>query len=113
MFDGTLHVIINNQVASSGELALVYAKSLPKVIFYGCNTLGIGQFGDLCIYYLPNSNVTLWCPQKVFNTVISETEGMKPDFWITEITAIIEHFSKWLSAFFREDTMLQLMHGAF
>ncbi len=82
LFKGTLHVIINNGVASSGELALVYAKSLPRVIFYGCNTLGIGQFGDLCIYYLPNSNITLWCPQKVFNTVIPETEGMKPDFWI-------------------------------
>lgn len=82
LFNGTLHVIINNGVASSGELALVYEKTLSKVIFYGCNTLGIGQFGDLCIYYLPNSNITLWCPQKVFNTVIPETEGMKPDFWI-------------------------------
>lgn len=82
LFGGTLHVIVNSRVASSGELALVYAQSLPKVIFYGCNTLGIGQFGDLCIYYLPYSNITLWCPQKVFNTVIQETEGLNPDYWI-------------------------------
>lgn len=82
LFCGTLHVIFNNCVASSGELALIYARSLPKVVFYGCNTMGIGHFGDLCIYYLPHSKITLWCPQKVFQTIIPETEGMHPDFWI-------------------------------
>lgn len=97
LFTGTLHVIINDGVASSGELAAVYASTLPHVVFYGCSTLGIGQFGDLCVYYLPNSNITLWCPQKVFNTVIPETEGMKPDFWIDShdvVSAVTEHIRR-------------------
>lgn len=92
LFTGTLHVIINDCVASSGELALIYAKTLPKVIFYGCSTLGIGHFGDLCIYYLPHSQITLWCPQKVFQTIIPETVGMCPDFWIDshDVTAAVK-----------------------
>lgn len=82
VFGGQLHVIINDLVASSGEVAIAWAASLPRVRFYGCNSLGVGRFGDLCIYYLPNSQITLWCPQKVFDTSIAETEGFEPDYWI-------------------------------
>ena len=82
LFNGELHVIINDMVASSTEIAVAWAASLPRVTFYGCNSLGIGCFGDLCIYYLPNSQVVLWCPQKVFDTNIVETVGFEPDYWI-------------------------------
>lgn len=82
LFKGELHVIINDMVASSAEIAIAWAASLPRVTFYGCNSLGIGCFGDLCVYYLPNSQITLWCPQKVFDTNIVETVGFEPDFWI-------------------------------
>ena len=82
LFDGELHVIINDMVASSAEMAIAWADSLPRVTFYGCNSLGIGCFGDLCIYYLPNSQITLWCPQKVFDTNIVETVGFEPNYWI-------------------------------
>lgn len=82
LFNGELHVIINDMVASSTEMAVAWAASLPHVTFYGCNSLGIGCFGDLCIYYLPNSQITLWCPQKVFDTNIVETVGFEPNFWI-------------------------------
>ena len=82
LFNGELHVIINDMVASSAEIAVAWAASLPRVTFYGCNSLGIGCFGDLCIYYLPNSQVVLWCPQKVFDTNIVETVGFEPDYWI-------------------------------
>lgn len=82
LFNGELHVIINDMVASSAEIAVAWAATLPRVTFYGCNSLGIGCFGDLCIYYLPNSKVVLWCPQKVFDTNIVETVGFEPDYWI-------------------------------
>lgn len=83
-FCGALHVIINDQVASSAELAVVMAKQVQNCTFYGCNSLGIGCFGDLCIYYLPNTHIVLWCPQKVFDTGIKEEIGFEPDYWMNE-----------------------------
>lgn len=82
LFAGELHVILNDRVASSAELAVAWAASLPRVTFYGCNSLGIGRFGDLCVYELPHSKILLWCPQKVFLQGIPETFGFEPDFWI-------------------------------
>lgn len=82
LFAGELHVIINDRVGSSAEIAIAWAASLPHTTFYGCNSAGIGRFGDLCVYYLPNSRITLWCPQKVFDTGIVETVGFEPDYWI-------------------------------
>lgn len=82
LFNGELHVIINDMVASSAEIAVAWAATLPRVTFYGCNSLGIGRFGELCIYYLPNSQITLWCPQKIFDTSIVETVGFEPNYWI-------------------------------
>lgn len=81
-FCGALHVILNDGVASSAELALAWAAAYPRVTFYGCSSLGIGRFGDLCIYYLPHSQIALWCPQKVFDAGIQETIGFEPDFWV-------------------------------
>lgn len=81
-FHGALHVILNDGAASSAELALAWAAAYPRVTFYGCNSLGIGRFGDLCIYYLPHSQIALWCPQKVFDAGIQETIGFEPDFWV-------------------------------
>lgn len=84
-FNGKLHVIVNDQVASSTELAIAMAnQQLPGTTFYGCHSLGIGHFGDVCIYYLPNSHIILWCPQKVFDMGIEEELGFEPDYWIDE-----------------------------
>lgn len=82
LFGGELHVILNDRVASSGESAVCWAAACPKVTFYGCNSLGIGRFGYLCIYYLPHSGIVLWCPQKVFDTGLQETAGFEPDYWL-------------------------------
>lgn len=82
LFAGDLHVILNDRVASSGESALCWAATCPKVTFYGCSSLGIGHFGDLYIYDLPHSGIVLWCPQKVFETGIEEAAGFEPDYWI-------------------------------
>lgn len=93
LFNGELHVIINDMVASSTEIAVAWAATFPRVTFYGCNSLGIGSFGDLCIYYLPNSQVVLWCPQKVFDTNIVETVGFEPDYWIdsNDVVTIVQN----------------------
>lgn len=96
LYTGTLHVIMNDSVASSAESAVIMAKSLPNVILYGCNSMGIGRFGDLCIYYLPHSQITVWCPQKVFDNTIEETVGCAPDIWIDSsdtIGVVFKHIS--------------------
>ena len=67
---------------------------MNNAVFYGCNSLGIGKFGDLCIYYLPNSKITLWCPQKVFDNSIEETVGYEPDIWVDNndvVSEVIKH----------------------
>lgn len=97
LFHGQLHVIINDQVASSAELAVAWANTYPRVTFYGCNSLGIGRFGDLHIYYLPNSKITLWCPQKVFDTGIEEAVGFSPNYWIDRddvVSVVLENIAK-------------------
>lgn len=95
-YTGTLHVVINDFVASSAELAVIMAKSVEHVVFYGCNTRGVGRFGDLCIYYLPNSKIVLWCPQKVFDHSIAEGRGFEPDFWIDDeaVVDIVKQYIK-------------------
>jgi hypothetical protein len=95
-FSGHLHVIINNSVASSGELAVIMTSSIRNRTVYGCNTLGIGRFGDLLIYYLPKSKATVWCPHKIYENGIEEGKGYEPDIWIdskdvlNEILGIIQ-----------------------
>lgn len=81
-FKGNLYIIINDRVASSGENAIVFSKNIKNRIVFGCNSLGIGNFGDLLIYYLPNSNITVWLPSKIFDNNIEETVGYTPDFWL-------------------------------
>lgn len=81
-YKGHLHVIINDRVASSGESALTMCECIQIKTVYGCNSLGIGTFGDLLIYYLPHSKITVWCPHKVFQNKIVETKGYSPDIWL-------------------------------
>lgn len=70
--------VVNDRVASSGERAVFMALSLPRAAVYGCNTLGIGRFGDDT---LPHSHTTLWCPQKAFEEA-PEEGGYELDVWI-------------------------------
>lgn len=81
-YKGHLHIIINDRVASSGESALTMCDCIETKTVYGCNSLGIGTFGDLLVYYLPYSNITVWCPHKVFDNKIEETKGYSPDIWL-------------------------------
>lgn len=81
-FSGHLHIIINDSVASSGELAIKMSSCIENRTVYGCNTLGIGRYGDLLIYYLPYSKATVWCPHKIYDSGIEEGQGYEPDIWL-------------------------------
>ena len=84
-FSGHLHIIINDSVASSGELAIKMTSCIENRTIYGCNTLGIGRFGDLLIYYLPHSKATVWCPHKIYESGIIEGQGYEPDVWLDSL----------------------------
>ena len=81
-FSGHLHIIVNDSVASSAELAIKMTSCIENRTIYGCNTLGIGRFGDLLIYYLPYSKATVWCPHKIYENGIEEGQGYEPDVWL-------------------------------
>lgn len=97
-FSGHLHIIINDSVASSGELAIIMASCIKNRTVYGCNTLGIGRFGDLLIYYLPNSKATIWCPHKIYENGIEESKGYEPDYWIDNtdtLNQVLDYIGKY------------------
>ena len=81
-YDGTLFVLINSNVASSGEAAVAYSTSVIKRIFIGENTAGCGTFGDTFTYQLPYSEMKMKVPFKIFLGMGKEGEGFTPDFWV-------------------------------
>jgi hypothetical protein len=91
-YKGLLNIIVNDNVASSGEMAITEAGNVKNVKVFGTNTLGIGKYGDVLIYYLPKSNITVWVPHKVFECGITETKGYTPDIWIDSNTPIEDIF---------------------
>lgn len=62
VFDGTLYVLSNDDIASSGEAALEIIKSVKSCIVVGQNSSGIGVFGDVNTYQLPFSDIRLIVP---------------------------------------------------
>jgi len=97
LFEGALHVIINDDVVSSGEWAVSTIKRVPRAVLYGCNTAGVCTFGDVTFYRLPNSRIILGCPYKIFDIGAKETIGFEPDYWIDDedpVSVVLEHIKK-------------------
>ena len=73
----------NKQTASSGEAAVMYARSVKNAVFVGSATMGCGQFGDLMKWTLPHSGVTFAMGYKVFHMEgFEEGRGLLPDLWL-------------------------------
>lgn len=85
-FDGTLIMLINGDTASSGETAVLYAKSLKHFILMGENSMGCNTFGNVASYSLKHSKIIARIP----NTLnlcgnpddCVEGKGFSPDFWV-------------------------------
>lgn len=82
IYDGTLIILSNDSVASSGEAAINIAKSVRNCIVVGQNSSGIGVFGDVLSYQLPYSEITMNVPHKIFLGGVEEGVGFEPDFWV-------------------------------
>ncbi|MCK4357522.1 MAG: hypothetical protein KAW92_02025 [Candidatus Cloacimonetes bacterium] len=97
-YQGLIIVLANRGTASSGEVAVFYAKSIKNNIFIGENTGGVGRFGEMLSYYLPNSNILLQLPSKIFfypGYDCPEGVGFMPDYWL-DLSRPVKEVVRWL-----------------
>lgn len=85
-FGGTLILLVNGDTASSGESAVLYARSCKKLLLIGENTMGCNTFGNVAGYELPHSRIVCRIPN-VINLCedpedCREGYGFTPDYWV-------------------------------
>ena len=96
-YGGRAVFLYDRGVASSGEAFLDYARSIPGAVLVGENSAGVGTFGEVRQYSLPNSLIRLNLPCKLFLTPESrEGTGYIPDYWIDSATPLKE-IAQWLN----------------
>lgn len=86
MFEGKLIMLVNGDTASSGESAVLYARSCKNLLLIGENTMGCNTFGNVAGYELPHSHIVCRIP----NTInlcqnpedCMEGYGFTPDYWV-------------------------------
>lgn len=99
-FNGKLIMLVNSATASSGETAVMYARSVRDFILIGENTMGCNTFGNVRGYTLKNSGILCRVPN-VINLCENPEEckegyGFEPDYWVDSKNVEAEVI-KWLS----------------
>ncbi len=96
-YKGKMIVLVNKYVGSSGEAAVAYSYSVKNSLRIGENTAGAGTFGNVYIYYLPNSLIRLWLASAViFTPGLVEGKGFMPDYWL-DTDNPIDEIVRWLN----------------
>jgi len=96
-YPGRVIVLMDRHVASSGEAAVAYSKSVRDSLRVGENTGGIGTFGEVRRYYLPHSGIRVNLPCKLFVCEeLLEGRGYLPDIWL-DTSQPIEEIVRWLN----------------
>ncbi len=78
-------VLMDKGTASSGESFIGYLRQLKNVVFIGENSGGIGQFGELARFVLPNTGLSVYFGTKLFfppDFSLTEGIGYLPDLWV-------------------------------
>ncbi|MCM1375145.1 MAG: S41 family peptidase [Muribaculum sp.] len=99
MYKGTLYMLVNSDTASSGESAVLYARSVKNLVLIGENTMGCNTFGNVASYVLGNSGIVCRVPN-VVNLCrnpedCQEGKGFEPDFWV-DSTDVEGEVVEWL-----------------
>lgn len=86
VFDGTAILLVNSDTASAGESAILYARSLKRLILIGENSMGGNTFGNIASYSLSHSGIILRIPNMI-NLCKNpedciEGQGFTPDYWV-------------------------------
>ncbi len=96
-YEGTAVFLIDREVASSGEALVDYSKSIPGVVLVGENSAGVGTFGEVQSYWLPNSHIQFSIPSKLFLVPgFEEGIGYLPDYWLDSSEPVAE-IARWLN----------------
>lgn len=96
LYEGVLYIITNDSVASSGENAINYAlNSVKNCCIIGQNTAGIVTFGEIVMYRLPETNINVTVPHKIFLGGPVEGEGFTPELWLDSVN-YMEEFVAWV-----------------
>lgn len=96
-YSGQAVFLCDREVASSGEAFLDYSLSIPGAVHIGENSAGIGTFGDVRNYWLPNSHIRITLPCKLFIAPgFEEGVGYLPDYWLDSPEPIHE-ITEWMS----------------
>ena len=96
-YQGRAVFLIDRGVASSGEAFADYTKSIPGAVLVGENSGGVGTFGEVRTYWLPNSHIRLNVPSKLFLMPdFQEGVGYIPDYWLDSSNPVQE-VADWLN----------------
>jgi C-terminal processing protease CtpA/Prc len=77
--------LVDGGCASACEMMLALARQIPGVIVAGQNTRGGMSVGEIALFRLPRSGITLSLGTRAFRDPLgdfSETRGFVPDVWI-------------------------------
>jgi len=95
-YSGKLIVLMDRWVASSGEGTVGHSKAVKDLLLIGENSAGIGTFGEIRYYLLPNSQISLSLPSKIFlEPGVLEGKGFLPDLWLDTSDPLAE-LVRWL-----------------
>ncbi len=85
-------ILVDNNVASSAEMGVLYLQSLENSIVIGSNTSGCELFGNLMRLSLPNSGISfaLGADFRCYTNTMQNIEGrgFDPDIWADPATVI-------------------------
>lgn len=96
-FQGKAVFLTDRNVASSGEAFVDFSRCIPNAVLMGENTAGVGTFGEICRYRLPNSGIKLAVPGKLFVAPgFEEGVGYLPDYWL-DTTDPVGEAARWLN----------------
>ncbi|MBK8901677.1 MAG: hypothetical protein IPM53_10875 [Anaerolineaceae bacterium] len=78
-------VLLDKGTASSAESFIGYLRQLENVVFVGENSGGVGQFGEVAHFVLPNTGLPVFFGTKLFfppDLSFTEGIGFLPDVWV-------------------------------
>lgn len=96
-YDGLAVFMMDRGVASSGEALIDYSRSVPGAVLVGENSAGVGEFGEVRSYGLPNSLIRMRIPSKLFLMEdFEEGTGFLPDYWL-DSSEPVKEVIEWLN----------------
>lgn len=96
-YSGQAVFLVDRYVASSGEALVDYSKSIQNAVLVGENSAGVGTFGEVSGYWLPNSRIGVYLPCKLFIVPgFEEGVGYLPDYWL-DSTDPVGEVARWLN----------------